>query len=237
MAQHSRYTIFSVRFMRPTRIFPIILAAGGPGKLGYAKALARFGDKTALEIAVENCAGLEPPIVVLGYGAAPVCKSNLKVARFVLNRNWRRGQLTSLLAGLRRVPRGSAFLLYPVDQPLLTRKLVERLVKAFRARRPKQKIVMPRAGKRAGHPIVCDGGLRGELRAAQTAREVVYRDQSRIRYVRVADDAIWSDFDSNAAYRRCLRQYRLRQNQREKPASRFHKAHSPESDAKNTIRV
>jgi CTP:molybdopterin cytidylyltransferase MocA len=198
------------RFMRSIRIFPIILAAGGPGKLGFPKPLAKFGDKTALQIAIENCAGIEPPIVVLGYRAASVRKFLPIDARHVLNRNWRYGQLASLLAGLRRVPRGAAFLLYPVDQPLLTRDLVARLVKAFYARQPAHKIVMPRVGHRAGHPILCDGSLRGELRAAETAREVVYRNQSRIRYVRVSDRAIWNDFDSKASYRRCLREYRLR---------------------------
>jgi CTP:molybdopterin cytidylyltransferase MocA len=200
--------------MRPIRIFPIILAAGGPGKLGFAKPLARFGEKTALQIAIENCAGIEAPIVVLGYGAASVRKFLPIGVRHVVNRNWRRGQLTSLLAGLRLVPRGAAFLLYPVDQPLLTKELVARLLKAFRARRPWQKIVMPRVGRRAGHPILCDGSLRGELRAAETAREVVYRDQARIRYVRISDQAIWDDFDSKASYGRCLREYRLRQKQR-----------------------
>ncbi len=200
--------------MRPTRIFPVILAAGGPGKLGFAKSLARFGEKTALGIALENCASLEPPIIVLGYRAASVRRILPRGARWVVNRNWRRGQLTSLLAGLRRVPRGGAFLLYPVDQPLLTRDLLARLVREFCARRPEQKIVMPRAGSRPGHPILCDGVLRGELRRARTAREVVYRNESRIRYVRVADEAIWSDFDSMASYRRCLRAYRLRQNKR-----------------------
>jgi CTP:molybdopterin cytidylyltransferase MocA len=200
--------------MKRIRIFPVVLAAGGPGHSGFPKPLARFGDKTALDIAVENCAGLEPPIVVLGYRAASVRKSLPPGAQFVLNRKWRRGQLTSLLAGLRRVPPGGAFLLYPVDQPLLTRKLVARLVKAFRARRPEQKIVMPRVGQRAGHPILCDGSLRSELQAVHTAREVVYRDQSRIRYVRVTDEAVWSDFNSDASYRRCLKAYRVRERRR-----------------------
>ena len=187
------------------RIFPIILAAGGAGNLGFAKPLARFGEKTALEVAINNCTGLEPPIVVLGYCASQVRKFVPKGVRFVVNKKWRRGQLTSLLAGLSRVPRGGAFLLYPVDQPLLTRKLVSRLARAFLARSPKKKIVMPRYGRRAGHPVLYDGSLRDELQAAETAREVVYRDESRIRYVPVHDNAIWCDFDTVASYRRCLR--------------------------------
>jgi len=190
-----------------TRIFPIILAAGGPGTLQFPKPLARFGDRTAVELAIENCAGLEPPIVVLGCHAAEVRRALPRGTHYAVNANWREGQLTSLLTGLRRVPSGAAFLLYPVDQPLLTRRLVSALVRAFAARKPHQKIVMPRAGPRAGHPILCHSDLRIELRIAKTAREVVYRDNGRVKYVAVSDSAIWRDYDSLSSYRRCLRLY------------------------------
>jgi len=38
--------------MRPTRVFPIILAAGDSSHLGYPKPLALFNGRTALELAV-----------------------------------------------------------------------------------------------------------------------------------------------------------------------------------------
>jgi CTP:molybdopterin cytidylyltransferase MocA len=196
--------------MRRTRIFPIILAAGGPGTLPFPKPLAQFGSRSALEVAIKNCAGLEPPIVVLGYRAEQVRKEVPGGTRVVVNPNWRQGQLSSLLAGLRKVPRRAPFLVYPVDQPLLTKRLVARLARAFTARKPQEKIVMPRMGKRAGHPILCHGDLRLELRAANTAREVVYRDDARIKYVPVRDTAIWRDYDSVSSYRRCLGLYLAR---------------------------
>jgi CTP:molybdopterin cytidylyltransferase MocA len=193
--------------MPSTRIFPIILAAGGPGALQFPKPLARFGDRTAVELAIENCTGLEPPIVVLGYHAAEVRRALPRGTRYAFNAKWRKGQLTSLLTGLRRIPRDAAFLLYPVDQPLLTQRLISALARAFAARKPHQKIVMPRAGQRAGHPILCHSDLRVELRVAKTAREVVYRDHARVKYVAVSDSAIWRDYDSLSSYRRCQRLY------------------------------
>jgi len=194
--------------MKRIRIFPIILAGGDSSHLGYPKPLAQFDGRTALEIAVESCAGLERPIVVLGHRAAAIRPYVPRGARVAVNRDWRKGQLSSLLTGLRLVPRDAAFFLYPVDQPLLTAALVSRLARAFMKRSRRQQIVMPRKGKRAGHPILCAGELRGELRKAQTAREVVYRDDRRIRYVPVRDVAIWTDFDSSATYRKCLRMFR-----------------------------
>ncbi len=199
--------------MTRTRIFPIILAGGDSSHLGVPKPLAQFHGRTALELAVESCAGLERPIVVLGQRAAAIRPHVPRHARVVVNRAWRKGQLSSLLTGLRLVPRDAAFLLYPVDQPLLTASLVSRLARAFRKRSRGQQIVMPRKGKRAGHPILCAGELRGELRKAQTAREVVYRDDRRIRYVPVRDVAIWTDFDSPSTYLRCLRMFRRQMRQ------------------------
>ena len=50
--------------MRPTRVFPIILAAGDSSHLGYPKPLALFNGRTALDLAVENCrlVRLEEPL-------------------------------------------------------------------------------------------------------------------------------------------------------------------------------
>jgi molybdenum cofactor cytidylyltransferase len=194
--------------VNPRRIVPIILAAGASRRLGFPKPLARFGDKTALEIAVENCAGLCGPIVVLGWHASRVRRAVPGNARIVVNRGWRSGQLGSFLAGLRRVSRRDAFMLYPVDYPLLTRGVVGRLVRAFRSTR--KQLAVPSHRRRGGHPVIFAPGLREELRAARTARDVVYRDPARIRFVPVRTDAIWRDIDTRAAYRNRLREFNLR---------------------------
>jgi|ERR1700683_908031 len=201
--------------MTRARIFPIILAAGPSRGLDFPKAVAKFGRKTAVEIAVGNCAGLEKVTVVLGSEAGKVRKAVPAGVRVVVNRRWGSGQLSSLLAGLRGVPREAAFLIYPVDQPLITVGLVRRLVGAFEGEMSKvrkgaasatraKKIVMPRFRGKVGHPIVCAGELRAELEGARNAREVVYRDESRILFLEVKTESIWRDFDSAETYRECL---------------------------------
>lgn len=194
--------------MARTRIFPIILAAGPSGKLKFPKAVAEFGGKSAVEIAVENCEGLAPPIVVLGSEARKVLPVVPRGVRVVVNRGWRQGQLSSLLAGLRYVPRRAAFMIYPVDQPLITRQLVSRLVAAFAARgtrAPAKKIAMPRYRGKVGHPILCAGALRREFEGARSAREIAYRDPLRLLFLPVRTKAIWMDFDSEETYRKCKR--------------------------------
>jgi molybdenum cofactor cytidylyltransferase len=199
--------------MNQAKIVPILLAGGPSRGLPFPKALAPFGGRTALEIALANCAavrGLSTPLVVLGSAAARVAPRVPKGIRMVVNQRWRAGQLTSLLAGLRRMPAGNAFLLYPVDHPLITPDLLRRLVRAYRQKNQAQEIVLPIFRGRVGHPAVFSPSMRQELRRAQTAREVVYRDPRRLRKVKVRTPAIWMDFATPASYRRCLRAF-LRQ--------------------------
>lgn len=181
------------RRMKEADVYPVILAAGNsverlfPAR-GHASESA---EPNAFEIAMENCAGMRTPMIVLGADAVRLAALVPKNAHVAINPNWRVGQLSSLLAGLRRVPRGAAFMLYPVNLTGLTPAIVRRLVKGFAHRRRGVEIVMPRHAGRAGHPVIFSGKLRDELRKAETARQVVYRKTGRVAYVAVRSDAIW----------------------------------------------
>lgn len=187
------------------KVVPIILAAGAPAGLGVPTPLATFGERTALQIALDNCASLAPAIVVLGSRARQIQTAIPRGTRAVLNPRWREGQLSSLLAGLELVPRGRDFMLYPVDYPLLTPAIIARLTDGFLARAPEHKIAAPRFRGRSGHPVVFAAELRRELAAATSARDVVYRDPARIKFVPIRNEAIWRDLDSPAAYRARVR--------------------------------
>ncbi len=191
---------------RASSIVPIILAAG-PSNLDVPKALARFGNRTALQIAIENCAALASPIVVLGSEAELIRPLVPPGVRVVINPDWRAGQMSSLRAALAQVPPTADFMLYPVDYPLLTREVIAQLAAAFRARCSAQLIAIPTRKRRGGHPVIFASALRAELAKSQTARDIVYRDPARIRFVPVATAAIWRDLDSPAAYRARVREY------------------------------
>lgn len=196
--------------MRKPTIAAIILAAGPSRSLRFPKALAPFAGRTALEIAIANCEELSPVIVALGCDAARIRGAVPSGVRVVVNRRWRTGQLSSLLAALRRVPRGAAFLVHPVDHPLLTRSVVRKLWRAFARRNASQTIALPISRGCVGHPAIFAPEIRNELRRAKTAREVVYRDLQRVKLVKMDCPAIWFDFDSPASYRRCLQEYEKR---------------------------
>ena len=103
-------------------------------------------------------------------------------------------------------------MLYPVDYPLLTPKVIRRLVVGFRRKRADQMIVLPVFRSRAGHPVIFSPALRGELARARNAREVVQKDPRRVKLVPVATSAICRDFDSLSSYRRLRHDYRSATN-------------------------
>jgi CTP:molybdopterin cytidylyltransferase MocA len=197
--------------MRKTeKIIPIILAAGSSQALPFPKALALFGRKTALEMAVENCSFLGRSLVVLGSDAKRILPSVPKAAQVVMNRRWREGQLSSLLAALENLGGDAAFLIYPVDHALIRRNTVERLVRAFRARSASQEIVMPRHKGAYGQPVIVSAAVRPEFFTAQTAREAIYRVPERIRVLNVRTPSIFEDFHTPESYEECLRKFKAR---------------------------
>jgi CTP:molybdopterin cytidylyltransferase MocA len=196
------------------KVIPIILAAGGSHALPFPKALAPFGRKTALEIAVENCSFLGRTLVVLGSDAKRILPTVPKSADVVINRRWREGQLSSLQAALKSIDSDAAFLLYPVDLALLRQNTVEQLVRAFRARSASQEIVMPRYKGAYGHPVIVSAAVRPEFFEAPTAREVIYQVPERIRVVNVSTSSIVEDFNTMESYEECLRKFRARNKKR-----------------------
>jgi len=192
---------------RREKIIPIILAAGSSRGLPFPKPLAMFGGKTALAIAVENCAGLERPLVVLGCDAELIRRAVPRAAKVVMNRGWRRGQIGSLRRALQQIPRDATFLIYPIDHPLLKRRMIQHLVRAFRTRQESQEIAVPLRGTLYGHPAIVSGQLRREFFKSKTARDVIYRVPGRVRGVRLNTRAIFADFDTPESYRLCLQKF------------------------------
>ena len=194
---------------KPERIIPIILAAGSSQNLPFPKALARFRHRTALQIAVKNCSFLGESLVVLGADAKRILPVVPKSSQAIINRHWSQGQLSSLLAALRKI-KDAAFLIYPVDHALLKRTTVVQLVHAFRSRSAAQEIVMPRHKSAYGHPVIVSAAVRPEFFKAHTAREVIYHRPQLIRVVNVKTSSIFEDFNSVESYEVCLRKFKAR---------------------------
>jgi len=191
----------------------IVLAAGRSSRMGRAKAtLALDAADTFLTRIVRTFheAGVDDVIVVVGHEAEVVARSfsaSGLPARFVVNADYDRGQLSSLRAGLAVVDRPgvTAVLVTLVDVPLVSAATVRAVIERYRASRAP--IVRPTSGARHGHPLLVDRSLFDELRRANPAegsKPVVRAHASAEGDLAIGDEGAFTDIDTEEDYRRWI---------------------------------
>ena len=185
----------------------LILAAGASSRMGSPKPLLDLEGETFLDRLIGLLAAhCSPVLAVLGHEAEAVRAGLRRAAQaaFVVNADYRRGQLSSLQCGLRALPPDACGVLFTlVDLPAVKASTIERLARQARSlERPW--LVIPRHSGRRGHPVGCSRELVEELLALPVeaqAREVIHRHLAQAFYVEVDDPGILRDVDDPAAYR------------------------------------
>jgi molybdenum cofactor cytidylyltransferase len=201
-------------------ITPIILAAGNSSRMGTPKALCDFEGYACLELVLSASRGIGQPIVVLGAAREEIqSKVDLSGIIVVLNEDQESGQTVSFKIGLRALPaEAEAFLLFPVDTPLVTIEDVDFLIAAYRRERDLTKeIFIPSYGLRRGHPVLFRRSIAEEILALRNeapARSVLNIRPQRIRHVDFQDPYVLMDMDTPEDYDRCLGSYRTRKRKR-----------------------
>ncbi len=135
--------------------------------MGSPKALLDYGGKTAVRRTVEVLllGGCEQVVVVLGAGVEsirPAVPDRPEVA-VVVNEAWSRGRTGSLRTGIRAASGAPAWVMLPVDHPLVVPEDVRGLIEAWQP--GEIPLVRPVHEGRGGHPILLDATLREELLA------------------------------------------------------------------------
>ncbi len=186
----------------------LILAAGASSRMGRPKALLKLGGTTFLERLLDTLgASCSPLVVVLGYDAEAIREGTRRAARFVVNPDPARGQLSSMQCGLAVLPEQvEGFMFTPVDYPAIEPATVERLAAGFRS--AGCLVAVPRHDGRRGHPVCCAGALIPEFLALppeEQARTVIHRHSGETAYVDVDDPGILLDVDDPAAYETLVR--------------------------------
>lgn len=178
--------------------------------MGEDKALLPWGGKTFLEhlmTAVKNSKFGLLRVVLGGNAEAVRSKIPFQPAEAVINRDWRKGQLSSLLAALDSLPRGmvEAAVVCLVDHPCVSSRLLQLLVQKFQE--TKKPIVIPNYQGRRGHPVLFGAVLFDELRAAPPdvgARHVVRQRAGDILEVATDEEGVVLNINDGKAYEKVL---------------------------------
>jgi molybdenum cofactor cytidylyltransferase len=186
----------------------LILAAGESSRMGQDKALLTYRGRTFLEIIVATLheAGMERVVVVLGHHAEQIQGAvTLEGAEIVINRDYARGQTSSLQAGLRALESAEleAVVLCLVDHPLISADTVQALVASFR--RSGAPVVIPTFQNQRGHPVLIARTLFSALLSldpGEGANTVIRKHHDAAKFVEVGDEGILIDVDNPDVYRR-----------------------------------
>lgn len=191
----------------------LVLAGGRSSRMGRAKATLPLGSgETFLTRIVRTFldADVDDIVVVLGHEPEPIVESFAASglpARFVVNADYDRGQLASLVAGLGVIDRPgvAAALVTLVDVPLVSAATVRAVVARYRE--TGAPVVRPTSGARHGHPLLIDRSLFAELRAADPAsgaKSIVRAHASVAGDLPIADEGSFLDVDTVEDYERLL---------------------------------
>jgi molybdenum cofactor cytidylyltransferase len=192
-------------------IVAVILSAGESSRMGRPKALlpidgVRFIEKIVTTLKATSVGQI---VVVLGHNVNELRRtmSDLPVD-LVINPDYKRGQLTSLLAAIRGIEAGKdaehvdGILVHLVDHPYIKADLVNLMIERFYE--TERLIVVPRYRDRRGHPVIFSRALFGELLAApldRGAKAVVHAHRDDTLEIDTNDEGAIIDIDTPEEYR------------------------------------
>lgn len=187
-------------------ITAIVLSAGESRRMGTSKALLRLGEKTFVRHILDLYASSDVDhIVVVTAPQATEIERELAGSRatIVVNRDYRDGQLTSIVAGIdtAQALNSDAVLVHPVDHPLVSTKLINSLVAAYHP--PEHLVVIPVFEGKRGHPALFSSRLFDELRNAPRdvgARAVIRANKQYVVEVSTDDHGTVADIDTPEDY-------------------------------------
>lgn len=189
------------------KIAGLLLAAGQSTRMGQPKQLLDWkGRPLVAHIATEALASQLAGLTVVVGAAETQVRAALRdlPVQIVTNPAYAEGLGASLAVGLRALPADAdAAMVLLVDQPLVTARLINELVDAYRAAPAALALVPVYRGQR-GNPVIVAAGLFAELqtlRGDTGARAVFNRYADQIVWHETNDPAIITDADTPEAWR------------------------------------
>lgn len=182
----------------------IILAAGKSSRMrGRNKLLARIDGKAMIRRVVENALNskVDEVIVVLGWEAGRI-RDQLRdlPCRFIVNRDYEKGQSSSVKAGFEEVgSRTQAVLVLPGDVAMIDTRSINIVIEAYN--HEKKPIVVAAHNGRLGHPILFGRELFGEIAQIDEAsfglKSVVKNHEQAMGLVETGSENALRDVDTS----------------------------------------
>jgi molybdenum cofactor cytidylyltransferase len=192
-------------------VIGVILAAGEGSRMGGAvKQILPFRGKTILQMVMDNAtaSSLHRVVVVIGHRADLIEPMIIgKDVTVVVNKEYHKGQSSSLKAGMRALPEGVDAVLFLLgDQPLVKTETINLLLGAYdKSAAP---IVIPIFDGKRGNPVLFSRETfsRLELLNEECGARTLFNEYAgRVLQLPVDDPYIHFDLDTEEDYRDLLK--------------------------------
>jgi molybdenum cofactor cytidylyltransferase len=198
--------------MNMSRFAAVILAGGLSTRMEQLKPLLPLGKATITDAAVATFLGLGVDVyLVVGYRREQIeAGINNNGITIVYNPDFKKGMLTSIQAGVRRLKPGyQAFFVLPVDIPLVKPASIKQLIEAGTAN--PEKIIYPTYNSKRGHPPLIPASLIPEILGwdKEGGLKTFLKMYEKSAFeVPVNDEFILLDIDTPEDYKNLLVRYR-----------------------------
>ena len=202
-------------------IVGIILAAGEGKRIGKSKLNLPLGSKRVIEWVLEaaKLSSLDKVILVVRPKDEGISKIGKKWGvEIVLNPDFYQGMSTTIQKALLKLDSQEVegFFLILGDQPLITSKIINKLIKSFSP--GKGEIVVPYFEDKRGNPVLFDICWKDELMAVTGdvgGRFLIKAHPEKVKRVNVSDETILFDIDQEKDYLKAQTYLKLLRNRRE----------------------
>jgi molybdenum cofactor cytidylyltransferase len=188
----------------------ILLAAGESSRMqGAFKPLLKWGKRTVIGECVHQMRNsqLAEIFVVLGHREMEIRQSLAGAGvQYAINPDYKKGMLSSIQTGLAAFgPNEDAALIALVDQPMVTKEIIDGLIEAYGA--GEKGVVMPTYRGERGHPIIIsakyfDDIMRIDEKSPEGLRSFIAELRDDTLEVPVDTPAVIEDIDLPEDYAR-----------------------------------
>jgi molybdenum cofactor cytidylyltransferase len=176
--------------------------------MGSPKALLKIGEKSFVQRIVDVliASRVLDIVIVLGADAEAVqTQLNWFIGKTVINEEWKRGQLSSILAGLRAVDQKDlhGVLIWPVDRPLVNEAVIVGMLHQFWTKH--KRIVVPVCKGQRGHPVLVGKSLFEDLEKAPLeigARAILWDHPDEVLEYLTEEEGVVMNIDSREDYQK-----------------------------------
>jgi molybdenum cofactor cytidylyltransferase len=183
----------------------IVLAAGASIRFGRSKQLLKLKDKYLIEYVVDAALGscLKAVQLVLGHDHRAIlqalgAKLEHPKLTVIINPDYRKGQSTSLKAGLSGVRKNFEAVMFLLgDQPMITADFIDRMLVQFED--SDKEICVPVCNTQRGNPVIFRRPFFDDLMQVSGdigARNIIRDNSKRTHYLEIDDPLSFYDIDT-----------------------------------------